>query len=224
MPTEKVLAIYDEVEALGFKGYITYHQLSEAFLDKRLLELAREAKRRGMKPYVHTNGDVLKPNEAMCREAAEVFEYIVVGLYDYTSEEEKESEKAFWRERLEGTQVMFSLAENAYVRTHSPNNDQMSALVRHTYPAAVCAEPQKYLMIHYNGDVCCCCEDMYGELLRANIFDASVKDVWYSDRHTYVVDKLRFGERHKFDLCTKCTMGPNGYSQDPMQATTHYDR
>lgn len=224
MPTAKVLALYDEICELGFTGYITFHQLSEAFLDKRLLELAREARRRGMKPYVHTNGDVLRTSDEMCRQAADVFEYIVVGLYDYTTQAEKETEKVFWRNRLAGTQVLFSLIENAYVRTHSADNEQMRSRLRMTHPTAICAEPQKYLMIHYNGDVCCCCEDMYGELLRANVFETSVKEIWNSQRHIEVVDALRFGERRKFELCSKCTMGANGYSEEPLQAITHYDR
>ena len=60
MPTEKVMILFDELESLGLKEYITFHHLSEAFLDKRLIEIAKEAKHRGMRPYVHTNGDVLK--------------------------------------------------------------------------------------------------------------------------------------------------------------------
>ena len=152
-----------------------------------------------------------------------MFEYIVVGLYDYTNENEKEAEKAFWRERLAGTRVLFSLIENAYVRTHSATNAQMGSLVRHTHPKSVCAEPQKYLLIHYNGDYCCCCEDMYGELLQANAFETSIKNVWRSKRHIEVVDALRFGNREKYDLCRRCPMGSNGYSDDPLQAISHYD-
>jgi len=224
MPTEKVMALFDELDSLGFRGYITFHQLSEAFLDKRLLDIAREARRRGMKPYVHTNGDVLRDHERLCQEAADVFEYIVVGLYDYTTEKEKDSQKEFWKKRLHGTRVMFSLAENVYVRTHSAANEEMNVLTRKTYPTAVCTSPQKYLLIHYNGDVCCCCEDMYGELLRFNIFETSIREVWYSERHAQIINTLRVGDRHKYDLCAKCTMGPDRYSQDPMQATRHYDR
>jgi hypothetical protein len=223
MPTEKIMLLFDELEAMRFKGYITFHHLSEAFLDKRLLGIAREARRRGMRPYVHTNGDVMKDSEGLCREAASIFEYIVVGLYDYTSEEEKDSQKKFWKNRLHGTRVMFSLAENVYVRTHSAANGKMNAIVRQTYPDAVCTNPQKYLLIHYNGDVCCCCEDMYGELLRFNIFDTSIREVWYSERHAQIIDALRTGERRQFDLCAKCTMGPNRYTRDPMQDTRHYD-
>src|SRR4051794_26245397 len=36
MPSEQVTKLLDELDSMGFKGYITFHQLSEAFLDKRL--------------------------------------------------------------------------------------------------------------------------------------------------------------------------------------------
>jgi MoaA/NifB/PqqE/SkfB family radical SAM enzyme len=221
MPTDKVLSLFDELESLDFTGYITFHQLSEAFLDRRLLDFARQARQRGMKPYVHTNGDVLKASETLCRETAEIFEYVVVGLYDYTTAAERDAEKAFWNERLRGTQVLFSLVENVYSRTHSASNEQMCTVVRHTYPNAVCAQPLKYLLIHYNGDVACCCEDMYGELLKFNVFETSIREAWYSERHARVIEALDRGERRRFDLCNKCTMGPSYYARDPMQVTKH---
>ena len=223
MPSEKVLALIDELEALQFKGYITFHHLSEAFLDSRLIDMAKEAKRRGMRPYVHTNGDVLRDDDELCRQTASVFDYVVVGLYDYTSESEKRAEQEAWRRRLEGTRVLFSLVEDAYVRTFSADNSQMKVLNRQTYPTAICTEPQKYLFIHYNGDVCCCCEDMYGDLLRFNIFESSIEEIWYSERHGRLIQHLLAGERDRFDLCSKCTMGPNLYSRDPMSVTRHYD-
>lgn len=222
MPTEKVLALFDELEALGFRGFITFHQLSEAFLDPRLIEIAGEAKRRGMRPYVHTNGDVLRNDERLCAETAEVFEYVVVGLYDYTSAEERDAEKELWKRRLAGTQVLFSCVEDVYTRTHSPDNPQMSAIPRQTYPTGTCAEPLRYLLIHYNGDVCCCCEDMYGDLLKLNVFETSIRDAWYSEKHMEVAGALLKGERHKYELCAKCTRSPNRYSEDPATDIAHY--
>jgi radical SAM protein with 4Fe4S-binding SPASM domain len=224
MPTYKVMAILDELESLEFDGYITFHHLSEAFLVVRLIEVAMEARKRGMRPYVHTNGNVLRNSEELCRKTARVFEYVVVGLYDYKREEEKTAEKQFWRQRLDGTQVMFSLVENVYRRTYSPETQEMRVIERRTFPTAACAHPQKYLLIHYNGDVCCCCEDMYGDLLRANIFDRRIRDIWYSKQHTQIVRDLRAGARTRYDLCSKCTMGPSVYTQDPMDDTRHLDR
>jgi radical SAM protein with 4Fe4S-binding SPASM domain len=224
MPAEKVTGLLDELESLGYKGYITFHHLSEAFLDNRLIQTAVEAKKRGMRPYVHTNGDVLRSNEELCKMSAELFEYMVVGLYDYENQKEKEDQKKFWKKRLKGTKILFSIADNIYRRTYSPDNEKMKKLEKKTYPAGSCAQPQKYLLIHYNGDVSCCCEDMYGELMLSNIFDRSIKEIWYSEQHKQIINILQGGKRKRYDLCLKCTMAPNSYSQDPMNDTDHYNR
>ena len=42
MPTERVTMLFDELESLEFRGHITFHHLSEAFLDKRLIRIARD--------------------------------------------------------------------------------------------------------------------------------------------------------------------------------------
>jgi MoaA/NifB/PqqE/SkfB family radical SAM enzyme len=172
-----------------------------------------------MRPYVHTNGDVLANDARLCAETAEVFEYVVVGLYDYTSDAERDAQKELWQSRLKGTQVFFSLVENVYARTHSPDNDRMNAIPRQSHAVAECGEPQTYLLIHYNGDVSCCCEDMYGELLKINIFETGIREVWYSKRHVEIVEALDRGERSKFTLCAKCTRPPNRYCRDAMLDT-----
>jgi hypothetical protein len=140
---------------------------------------------------------------------------VVVGLYDYSTAQEREAEESFWQERLKGTKVEFSLVENAYARTHSPHNEQMQPIKRQTYPNAVCAEPLTYLLVHYNGDIACCCEDMYGELLRFNVFDIGIREAWYSARHIELIDALKKGNRCSYDLCSKCTMGPSHYVPEP---------
>jgi len=49
MPSERVTMLFDELGSMVFRGYITFHHPSEAFLDKRLIEIARDARSRGMK-------------------------------------------------------------------------------------------------------------------------------------------------------------------------------
>ena len=68
MSTEKILELLDQARALGFTGSVGFHHYSEPLLDKRTIMLAREARTRGMKPDLHTNGDVLKHDDALCKE------------------------------------------------------------------------------------------------------------------------------------------------------------
>ena len=105
-----------------------------------------------MKPYEHTNGDVLRGNPELCRRAAEVFEYIVMGLYDYRDDAELAAQQAFWLERLEGTRVRFSLGGEVFPRTLTPHDDRMFR-PKQTFPNAPCIRPAVRLIIHYDGEM-----------------------------------------------------------------------
>jgi MoaA/NifB/PqqE/SkfB family radical SAM enzyme len=90
MPTEKIINLLDQAQALGFRGRVAFYHYSEPLLDERNVMLAREARKRGMRPYLHTNGDVLRRNDQLCKEVKQIYEFIVVGLYDYRTNEELE--------------------------------------------------------------------------------------------------------------------------------------
>ena len=90
------------------QSIIVFHHYSEPLLDPRNLMLAKEARKRGMKPYLHTNGDLLKHDDALCKEVKSIYGLIVVGLYDYEADEELEETKQFWRDRLVGANLSFS--------------------------------------------------------------------------------------------------------------------
>ena len=99
MPTEQFHSIIDQAAALGYRGNVLMHRLSEPLLDPRFLEFARCIRAKGMKPVEHTNGDVLKRDARLCEELDGLLELICIGLYDYKTEEEKCAEMEFWRAR-----------------------------------------------------------------------------------------------------------------------------
>src|SRR5262245_46270211 len=63
METGKILGLLDQAVEMGFAGMVGFHHYSEPLLDPRNPELAREARARGMVPYLHTDGDVLRGND-----------------------------------------------------------------------------------------------------------------------------------------------------------------
>ncbi len=88
MPTERVIDLLDQAQAMGFREHVAFYHYSEPLLDKRNCHFAREGRKRGMHPYLHTNGDVLESNDALCEEVQDVYERIVIGLYDYRTDAE----------------------------------------------------------------------------------------------------------------------------------------
>lgn len=209
MPTDAALRILDEAERMGFRGRVNFHHLSEPFLDKRLVDMAKEASKRGMHPYVNSNGDPLRSNEDLCRRAASVMEKINIGLYDCKTPEEMERQKAFWRERLQGTQVTFSTA------AQNPRPRSFLELNALSYPDGPCTRPLARLIVHYDGSTALCCEDMKDEFELGNAFDLGVEDVWFSARHRRIVQDLLEGRRAGHPLCARCHEKPT----DPTPAS-----
>jgi len=218
MPTEKILDILDQAEAMGFRGGVTFNFYSEPLLDKRNVLLAREARKRGMKPYLHTNGDVLKNDDVLCREIVDSYEYSVVGLYDYKTNDELETAKQYWQYRLRGANLAFSTigmlgaqsaTSMAIPRALVPT-DRRIKIPDLTYINGPCSRPLIRMIIRYDGEMCNCCEDIRGDFKLGNINQNSLEDLWFSYHHVKVVKDLLEGERERYELCTNCTLSPTG--------------
>jgi radical SAM protein with 4Fe4S-binding SPASM domain len=217
MPTEKILDVLDQAEALGFRGLVGFHHYSEPLLDPRNVTLAREAQRRGLRPWLHTNGDVLRRNERLSREVTEVYEHIVVGLYNYASDDELDAEKQFWRARLPGVRLDFSAigAEGGrgstsmvIPRAGVPTDSRMT-VPDLTFPNGPCHRPLIRLIIRWDGEVCNCCEDTTGAFGLGNVYRNSVEELWFSADHVRTVNQLAAGHRDRYALCRNCPLTPS---------------
>ena len=218
MPTAKILGLLDEARALGFRGLVGFHHYSEPLLDPRNPQLAHEARQRGMIPYLHTNGDVLRRDDRLCDAVRSVYAFIVVGLYDYRTNHELEAAKHFWQGRLAGANLEFSpIGLSGARRSHSigvpralvPPDERM-AVPDLTFENAPCHRPLVRMLIQYDGEVCLCCEDITGAFGLGNVYTGSLADIWFSDRHTRIARDLVAGQRARYDLCRGCPMPPTG--------------
>jgi hypothetical protein len=108
MPTEKAKDIILQVEALGYQGKISFHRLSESFLDPRYIEMAEFAVEHGLRVFDNTNGDILKKRPELIPRLDGLVEFIKIGLYDYSTWKEKKAEMEFWRAQFEKTRIEFS--------------------------------------------------------------------------------------------------------------------
>ncbi len=218
MPTSKILDVLDQAQAVGFRERVAFYHYSEPLLDPRNIMLAHEARKRGMKPYVHTNGDVLKKDDALCEEVKRAYGLIVIGLYDYETNGELEEAKRYWQDRLAGANLEFSpigvsRAGSAYSigipRALVPSDPRMAAPDL-TFANAPCHRPLIRMLIQYDGEVCNCCEDTHGDFKLGNVYQHSLEELWFSERHVRVVTDLIAGKRQHHELCRKCPLSPTG--------------
>jgi glycosyltransferase involved in cell wall biosynthesis len=228
MPTETILGILDQACALGFQGEVGFHHYSEPLLDRRNVMLAREARRRGLHPYLHTNGDMLRRDDRLCRDVAEVYGRIVVGLYDYSTDEERAEAERYWRERLAGAaRLEFSSIGVAGTRSGQsiaipralvPTDPRM-AIPDLTFADAPCHRPLLRMIIQHDGEMANCCEDTRGAFGLGNIHGSSLEELWHSPRHVAIVTDLVAGRRDPYALCRQCPLSPSGPAPEGRRIT-----
>jgi 2-deoxy-scyllo-inosamine dehydrogenase (SAM-dependent)/8-amino-3,8-dideoxy-alpha-D-manno-octulosonate transaminase len=222
MPTWKILGLLDEAKSLGFRGKVGFHHYSEPLLDKRNIMLAHEARERGMKPYLHTNGDVLKRDDSLCNAVKKVYGLIVVGLYDYKTDEELEKDKRYWRRQLAGANFEFSpigvsgarLADSIGIPKALVPTDRRMAIPDLVYLNGPCHRPLIRMIIQYDGAMANCCEDTYGAFNLGNVYQSSMEELWFSDSHAHAIHDLIAGGREKYILCRQCPLSPTSPSPD----------
>jgi 2-deoxy-scyllo-inosamine dehydrogenase (SAM-dependent)/8-amino-3,8-dideoxy-alpha-D-manno-octulosonate transaminase len=216
MPTAKILALLDEARDMGFSGLVGFHHYSEPLLDRRNTQLAQEARLRGMVPYLHTNGDALRQNDRLRDAVLAVYDRIVIGLYDYATNEELEAEKEFWRSRLSGASPEFSpigvngsrAARSIGVPRALVPSDARMSIPDLAFENAPCHRPLIRLLIQYDGEVCLCCEDTSASFDLGNVHSQSMRDIWFSEKHFHLIRELITGNRSRYALCRACPMPP----------------
>ena len=222
MPTETILDLLDQARALGFRGRVGFHHYSEPLLDERNIMLAREAVKRELRPYLHTNGDVLKHSDKLCEEVKNVYELIVVGLYDYETNEQLEEAKEYWRTRLAAVNLRFSAIGRSGIQSADSMGipkalvppDRRMSIPDFAYINAPCHRPAIRMIIQHDGTMCNCCEDTHGAFGLGNVYENTLEELWYSERHVRIIEHLIDGQRQKYRLCRNCPLSPTGPAPD----------
>jgi radical SAM protein with 4Fe4S-binding SPASM domain len=89
-------------------------------------------------------------------------------------------------------------------------SDSRMAIPDLTYGNAPCHRPLIRMLIQYDGEMCNCCEDTHGAFGLGNVYEHSLEELWFSERHREIVESLIAGEREKYRLCRNCPMSPTG--------------
>jgi radical SAM protein with 4Fe4S-binding SPASM domain len=204
MPSAKIYDLLDQAHQLGFQGKVKLHRLSESLLDKRYLEFARYIKAKGLRICENTNGDVLRKNDELCAQLDGIVEEFTIGLYDYRNEPEKLQEMAYWRNKFKQTRISFSLPSEACIIRQGSKVYQLA----HRDPHALelpCTQPNRMFLIRYDGEVSLCCEDDGCHFNLGNVFQQSLREIWWSSRHLKIAKTLeQAGGRHRFKRCSQC--------------------
>jgi len=212
MNTDMVLSIIDQAHKFGYTGGIAFNYLNEAILDERVLFFANYAKQRGMNTRLTTNGDVIRKctDQTFIDDIQQAFDKIHVGLYDYTSEQEREEARIFFMKKLHKVkfldfwggqrQVAIGMDTKKYCEKYETTIEE----VIRTASKKPCHGPDHQMIVKYNGTIplCCGCGDGF---VVDNINQHKLWEYWYSDKHmNYVKGLSKPGGRLQFKECKDC--------------------
>jgi len=67
-----------------------------------------------------------------------------------------------------------------------------------------CSGPFKYKFIASNGDVTVCCLDTHKQLVIGNIAEATLDEIWYSEKAHKIRMAHISGDLSQYPVCQKC--------------------
>jgi len=80
-----------------------------------------------------------------------------------------------------------------------------------------CARPFRELVVQYDGRVSICCHDWRSQCIMGNVFDSTLEEIWYGEKHWKILCDLYHKNRSGVP-CNKCDYSGGyrlGFLQDP---------
>ena len=169
-----------------------------------------------MRPYLVTNGDPLRESDALCDAVTHVYTRIIVGLYDYQNRADLDAAKRYWWRRLGGARLRFSIIRRDSARSEVTQvipkalvpPDSRVTLPNLVFCNGPCHRPAVRMIVQYDGTMLNCCEDLTGAFALGNVYEKSLKDLWFSPGHSDLCRSLIAGERARYALCAACPLPP----------------
>jgi cyclic pyranopterin phosphate synthase len=193
MKDEVFESLLSQLRGLDYAGRISYHFYNEPLLRKDLERLVALTSARLPKAHqiLFTNGDLLSDERyGSLREAG--IEFFVVTSHDGTAYPERPFQIVEFPEDL-------MLTNRAGTLTHLP-------VVTSEILQTPCYAPSEMLIVTATGDVLLCYEDAKRETMMGNILEASIDEIWLSEKFTRARTLLAQGRRSEANsVCRLCT-------------------
>jgi len=206
MPTEKVHDLINQASELGYRGGISFAFYSESTCDPRLVSFVKYARKKGLLPWVVTNGVLL--TDELCKQLDGIVDRIGIGLAN-TTKAGRWKPLGFWRSRFPKTRKLNVVTggnnpSKWWTMHFFPQKERLQAGIKRNINTP-CSFPCKYLIIGYGGEMCLCCDDLAHNFNLGNAFEKSLEELWWSERHVEIIKTLSVaGGRLKYPYCRTC--------------------
>lgn len=199
LPSNTITKILVQAQEMGFKGMVCLGHHNEPLLDPRIFTIAKQVANMGFQHvFACVNEHYLTPeNIARADNSFQGFH-----VSDYRKDPEKRAERQReLRAAFKKTALIF--ADPNHLTTHySPKaNLEESIRIRANNP---CLPITKRMIVNFQGKMFVCCDD-YGAWDMGTIYENSVEELWYSEKHQDMVERLlKPGGRQSEEYCRIC--------------------
>ena len=202
LPIKAIKDVLEQCIDLGFIGSVCLSHYNEPLMDERISDISRMVRSYDQfsKVYFHSNGDLL--NEDLASDLDGALDEIIFTLY---MNDPVKSKRAEWIKSLFKKTKVDIIVDSKHIATHFSPAYDVKALAEQYKNNPCTSEPQQHLIINHRGEYLLCCEDVIGNYDLGTIFQTSVEDYWFGDKHIGIVtDLMGAGGRLKYEYCATC--------------------
>lgn len=205
MPELLFKKIIDELAVLKYKGRISLFSNNEPFLDERIIEFHRYARKKlpNARMHLYTNGTLLSVEDF--KEIIECLDELIIDNYNQNLElipQVKKIVEYCEKTGVYNDKVTVVLRKIDEVLTSrggdAPNRNSIELFYQET-----CMLPFRELIIRPDGKVSLCCNDPLGKYSLGDVNTQSLYEIWYGD-DLMNIRKLISKGRINIDKCKHC--------------------
>lgn len=210
MEWSTIRRILENLRALEYSGRISWYNINEPLLDKRMpeiLKLTRELCPRAFVSFA-TNGDLL--NEAVYSNLKQCgLDAVGVSVYDDTTFEKVRKFADPQMVLIDMRTVQPGVLENrgGGIRQEAAAFEEY----RSRFENRSCERPSEMMVVDSQGRVVLCCADMYGDAVMGDARIQKLEEIWNNERFALYRARLRDEGRRNLPLCKDCSYSGKGF-------------
>jgi radical SAM protein with 4Fe4S-binding SPASM domain len=191
MPLRVIHKILNQAVDLGFTGAVNLSFYNEPFEDPRIYDIARYAKSLKMFNCIRacTHYDIAGMGPIDAARIDECFDYLMISRV-------RPETNGFIKH------TVLDYNGDNHMTTHYNKSGMGHVLANAGLSCGLC---NCAMLINHKGDACLCFEDLIGEFNLGNIHNTGLKELWFGEKRTKIVESLRTpGNRALYPYCRTC--------------------
>lgn len=206
MTNELFQKIINELKELNYDGSICLFSNNEPFLDDRIIEFQKYARRLLPKAhlYLYTNGTLLTVEKF--KSVIEYLDELIIDNYNqqlhFIPAVQKIADYCSNNDELK-KKVTIILRKPKEILTSRGGDSPNKSLDGMEFSDDSCIFPFTQMIVRPDGKVSLCCNDPLGRYTLGDLNTQRIKDVWYGEQYKTIRNKIVAGRKY-LEKCSKC--------------------